>query len=966
MSGRLPPVAGEWIDRTRPIDFRFEGRPYRGYAGDSVSSALLANGVRMLGRSFKYHRPRGVLSCADHDVNAMLQWGARLNLRADVEALCPGMDLAAVNTRGGLAADRARFIQCLSPFLPVGFYYKAFYSKRWFPRWERMFRGLAGLGEVRPEAPRRRTPKRYGFCDVLVVGGGPSGLAAALRAAAGGAATTLVEENPALGGSGLFNVGADAAGREAAADLVRRVLAEPRITVMTATAAVGAYADRWIALADGARMTKLRARSVVLAAGAYEQPAVFRNNDLPGVMLASAAQRLIYRHAVQPCARAVVLAANDDGYRAALDLAAHGVEVAAVVDLRASPGDSPLRARVRAAGMRTMTGVCIAEARGRDRVRAVAVAGFDADRGAAVGAAEEIACDGVMVGVGWMPAVDLLCQAGGRLRYAAQIEQFVPAACPAGYFAAGRVNGVHELQQRIADGERAADGALAYLGMASAAAAAAPSLPLSAPSHPYPIVAHARGANFVDFDEDLVLADLRNAAQEGFDGVELLKRYSTVGMGPSQGKHSSMNAIRILARIRGEAVDALGTTTARPFVHPVAMAKLAGRGFHPVRRTALHGRHQALGAKFMLAGDWVRPEFYRRGGADREACVGEEVAAVRTAVGLIDVGTLGKIEVSGPDAAEFVERIYTGRFANLRVGMTRYGLMLDETGVIVDDGIVARLAEGTFYLTTTTSAAAAVHRELARWNLLWRLRCGIVNATGQRGAVNVAGPQSRRLLAALTSADLSEAAFPYLGLREIEVAGVPLRALRVGFVGELGYELHAPADCTAALWDALMQAGAALGVRAVGVEAQRVLRLEKGHIIVGQDSDGLTTPGEAACDWAVRMDKRFFVGQRSLRIIRSQPLRRRLTPFELAPGEAAAAVADCHLVIEAGEIAGRVTSVAWSAALGKHIGLAMLDPQRIRGERFHVRVSDGRLAAARIVTAPFYDPAGRRQQELTP
>ena len=962
MSARLPPVPGEWIDRARSIDFTFEGRAYRGHAGDTISSALLACGVRTLGRSFKYHRARGVMSFANHDVNAMVQWGEKLNLRADVELLREGMDLRAVNTRGGLAADRARIVQCFARFLPVGFYYKAFHARKWFPLWERMFRSMAGLGTVSFDAPRIRTPKRYGFCDVLVLGGGPAGIAAALSAASAGASTMLVDENPRLGGSGLFNLGADPTDQALAMALVQRVAGTGHLTTLTSTAAAGAYADRWIALVDDARMWKVRARSVIVATGAYEQPAVFRNNDLPGVMLASAAQRLIYRHAVKPFARVVVLTANCDGYRAALDFARQGIAVAAVVDLRPDGVAAVWQARLAAAGIRSLPGSCIVEARGRGQVSAVSVASFDGAGAVAGSRAEQIDCDGVAMSVGWMPAVNLLCQAGAELRYAEPIEQFVPAVCPPGYFAAGRVNGVHDLRERIADGERAAANALAYLGRTPALPPRSVSLPATSPTHPFPVVAHPKGANFVDFDEDLVLADMHNAAQEGFDSVELLKRYSTVGMGPSQGKHSNMNAIRILARIRGETVAAIGTTTARPFVHPVSMAKLAGRSFHPRRQTALHERHQGLDAKFVLAGDWLRPEYYRRGDASREQCIREEAAAARNRVALIDVGTLGKIEITGPDAAEFIERVYTGRFSNLRTGMTRYGLMLDEAGVVIDDGIIARIDAERFYVTTTTSAAATVYRELVRWNLLWRLRCGIVNVTGHRGAINLAGPQSRRVLAQLTAADLHEAAFPYLGVREIEVAGIEVRAMRVGFVGELGYELHLPVDRATALWDALMGAGEALGIRAFGVEAQRLLRLEKGHIIVGQDTDGLTTPDEAACEWAVRMDKKFFVGQRSLKIIRSKGLRQRLTPFELLPGPDVAKVADCHLVIEDGAIAGRVTSIAWSDTLAKHVGLAMLDPQRMQAGRFRIRVTDGALVDAKVVTAPFYDPGGERQK----
>jgi sarcosine oxidase subunit alpha len=907
---RLPPLPGEWLDRTCKVGFTFEGRRYEGFHGDTITSALLANGAKILGRSFKYHRPRGVLSFANHDANAMVQCGDRPNLRADVTPIAEGMELSAVNTFGGLEGDRARFLDWLAPVLPVGFYYKAFYS----PRWERMFRRIAGLGRIVDVPAPVKTPKRYDFCDVLVIGAGPSGLSAALAAAEAGAKVVLVDENARIGGSASYQ------GQDAAA-LARQAEQHPRISIRCATVAAGYYADHWVPLVDDRRMTKMRARAVVACTGAFEQPAVFRNNDLPGVMLASAAQRLIHRYAVKPFKRVVVLTANSDGDRAAADFARNGIEVAAIVDLRA--------------------GEFIHAANGRNALSSVEVGN------------RTIECDGVAMSVGYAPAAGLLYQAGAKMRYAKELEQFVPDVLPTGVFAAGRVNGVYDFANRLLDGKRAGSDAAGFLGFSVESKPAVPREKQS-PSHPYPIFAHAKGKNFVDFDEDIVLADLHNAAQEGFDNIELMKRYSTVGMGPSQGKHSSMNAIRVLARIRGEPIEAVGTTTSRPFFHPLPMALLSGRAFHAERRTPLHSRHAALGAKFMAAGNWWRPAYY--------ASIEEEALAVRNSVGLIDVGTLGKLEITGPGAAEFLERVYTGKFSTLRTGMTRYGLMLDEAGVVVDDGVIARTRADRFYFTTTTSGSAVVYRELARLNTLWQLDCGIVNHTGHLGAVNLAGPKSQRLLARLTKSDLSDAAFPYLGVRDISVAGIALRAMRVGFVGEMGYELHAPADSMGALWDALMEAGREFGIRPFGVEAQRLLRLEKGHIIIGQDTDGLTTPFEAACGWAVKMDKPFFIGQRSLRIIQQKPLRQILVGFRLDGGETASKVLECHLAIEQGSIAGRVTSVAWSPTLSRHIGLALLRPDIAKQGHFHIRVTDGAMAKATVVPTPFYDAEGRRQK----
>ena len=961
---RLPPQPGEWIDRSQPLHARFEERPFAGYAGDTITSALLASGATMLGRSFKYHRPRGVLSVANHDANTLMQvrgaaTGAhsRPNVRADVEPMREGQQVEAVNTFGGLHSDKARLLDRLGAFLPVGFYYKAFYSRRLFPLWERMFRRVTGLGRVDLQAPRVRSPKRYGFCDVLVIGGGPSGLSAALSAAQGDARVVLVDENARLGASGFYAVGGDVVQRERVQGLVDQVLSHPHIEVVCGSYASGYYADHWVPIVTADHIVKMRAGAVVLATGVYEQPAVFRNNDVPGVMLGSAAQRLIARYAVGPGERAVVLAGNDDAYGLALDLLAAGMTVAAIVDLRAET------AAPTPDGVAVKMGRAVVEARaGRDgRLRSVLVAPLRADGSWDAGLGEEIVCDTLLMSVGYAPALALAYQAGARMRFDNGLQQFVPSVLPAGFSVCGRANGVYGLEARLADGTNA--------GMGAAATVRGEALPQrpdlrgqDTPSHPYPILEHPKGRNFVDFDEDLQLKDFLNAVQEGYDNIELLKRFSTVGMGPSQGKHSNMNAIRILARIRGEPVERVGTTTSRPMFHPVPMAHLAGRAFQVERATPLAACHAALGAVWMPAGQWQRPEYYQRAGMQRDDAIASEVLAVRETVGLIDVGTLGKIDIYGPDAAQFLERVYTGVFANLRMGMTRYALMIDESGVIIDDGVIARMGEAHFYFTTTTSGSAAVYRELTRLNTLWGLDVGIANLTGHMAAMNLAGPRARDVLQQVCDGALADDAFPYLGVRGMRVAGVDARGLRGGFVGELGYELHVAADDAVKVWDAVLQAGSQMGIRAFGVEAQRILRLEKGHVIVSQDTDGLTNPFQAGMHWAVRMDKPFFVGQRSLRILAAQPLSQVLVGFVLFD-DAPAMPKECHLVIRGGELAGRVTSIARSPSLKRVIGLALIDPALAgEGSTICIRIDGGVQVDAVVTALPFYDAAGARQR----
>lgn len=950
MMHRLDAHAGEWLDRSVTLRFHFEGREFQGYAGDTISSALAAAGLGPLARSFKYHRPRGILSFANHDSNTLFQVDGVPNVRGDVTLLRDGMRVSALNTFGGLERDKARVLDRFGRLLPVGFYYKAFHSKRLFPHWERMFRALTGLGEVNLGAKREATAKRYGFCDVLVIGAGPSGVSAALAAAQSGAQVALVDESLRVEGNG------------APPALVRSAHESHAITVFPATVAAGCYADHWVALTSPERMTKMRAGAVVFASGVIEQPAVFRNNDLPGVMLASGALRLLARYGVAPGRRVAVVAANLEAYAACLELHSRGVRIAAIVELRAEPETAAAAAACIALGIPVLQAYAPYEAlRGSDgSVATLRAAALNAAGQVDAALSQHIECDALLMSVGWAAAAQLLLQAGGSTRFCDELQQFVPQDLPPGIFAAGRLNGVYDLEQRLADGRRAGLQAAAHAGFGAPSTAVVPRS-TRCPSHRFPIIDHPRAKNFVDFDEDLQVKDLENAAQEGFDSSELLKRYSTVGMGPSQGKHSNLNALRILARFRGVGVGELGLTTARPMYHPVPLKLLAGRSFYPERRTPVDAQHAALGAVWMPAGNWRRPEYYAVPGESRAQSIDAEVHAVRSGVGLIDVGTLGKIEIYGPDSPKFLDRVYAGRYSDLKVGMTRYGLMLDESGVIVDDGVIARLGAEMFYFTTTTGGSATVFRELLRLNALWGLDCALVNVTGHRAGFNFAGPLSREILQGLTEIDLRDESFPYLAVRPGHVAGVAARLMRVGFVGELGYEIHVPAGRAPEVWHALLSAGRPRALRPFGVEAQRVLRLEKGHFIVGQDTDALTDPYEANAMWAVAMKKPFFIGQRSLRILQARGPRQRLMGIELAAP--APLPKECHLVIDRGTIAGRLTSVIHSRTLNKSIGLAMLTPELAHvGRDIQIRIDNGDMLAARVAAPPFYDPKNLRQR----
>jgi len=959
MSRRLPPRPGEWLDRETRVEFEFEGSKYEGFAGDVVTSALLAHNQRLLGRSFKYHRPRGVLSMANHDANVLLQSPNAINIRGDVTPILQGQSLRAVNTVLGVKRDLMQYLSLFSRFLPVGFYYKAFYRPRWaFPFWERLIREMAGLGKVDTESLGLRQSRKHRFCDLLIVGAGASGLAAAAHCADSDLDVVIVDENRYAGGALNFMHADDEQAQSFGEAVLNRIDLAENIELLT-DAFAGACYDRYtVPVVTRQGVLLIQARAIIFTTGVIEQPAVFRNNDLPGVMLATAAQRLIQHYAVAPCETCVVLTANDEGYRAALDYAEVDIRVAAVIDMRAETPPNALTQELLARGVQLIPSTHVDEARAkRGHLASVVVHSNDQT------VAQEIACDGLMMSVGWAPAGSLVYQAGGRFSYDDEMHQIVPISLPDGVFLAGRLNGLFSLSERVADGRAAATEAASHLGRQEPLPVTRPSSGRVPHSHPYPIKKHRKGKEFIDFDEDIQLRDLDVGMREGFDSIELLKRYSTIGMGPSQGKLSNMNGVRFVARHRGRDVNAIGVTTPRPFYHPIPMGTLAGRRLRREWHTPMHDYHVNQGADMMDTGPWRRPKSYLKGSPFAQ--VSSEYRAVREGVGIIDVSTLGKIEIYGRDTQVLLEHAYTCAFDKLKQNMTRYIFMVDSSGTIVDDGVAARLGDGHFYVTATSTHSQTVLRQLQLFADQLKLKVAVIDRTFQLGAINIAGPCSRRVLERMTDLE-----FPYLGIREGTVAGIPSRLMRVGFVGELGYEIHCDASSGAVLWDSLLTAGEAEGCIAFGVEAQRLLRLEKGHIIIGQDTDGTTNPFEAGLGWGVRLKKPRFHGKHSLQVLKSK-VTRRLIGFEIGHplGEDHSGqdpVQECHLIIDKGAIVGRVTSVSFSPVLEKIIGLAYVEVAlSTAGTELPIRTTGGRIVTAIVTDTPFYDPDNERQSPDT-
>jgi sarcosine oxidase subunit alpha len=962
--GRLDPRPGEIIRRDTQVSFSFEGRSYTAHPGDTIASALAAAGVRVFSRSFKYHRPRGLMCCAGYCPNCLVQVGEEPNVRACTRSVEADMKVQAQNVWPSLKRDAMSLTALVDRFLPVGFYYKTFIRPQFlWPLFERVLRAAAGLGKVRRETPAGSYNKEYLSTDVAVVGGGPAGMSAAIAAAERGARVLLFEENSWLGGHLRYSAGANEKANNATlteleGDLTRH---EGQVRIFKDACVLSWYEDNWLSAVQGTRLYKIRAQSVIFASGAYEQPLVFDNNDLPGVMLGSAVRRLLDLYAVAPGQKAVVVTANDDGWAVAADLQGAGLDVVAVTDLRAA-GPDEIVEQVREAGADIYWRHTIIAAEGSDSVNGAIVAPLNEDRQVDKLASKSLDCDLVAVSVGWAPANGLIYQAGGQLAYDEIRAEFLPEALPDDVFVAGRVNGAQSVNNQLEEGRLAGQQAAAYLGFGPApdsedSAAVKAAIAAEAPATSTLVQVPGDKKRFLCFCEDVTDKDLEMSIAEGYNSVELLKRYSTVSMGPCQGKMCSLNTIHLCARANEWTIEQTGTTTARPPMKPIKLGALAGQHMEPVQVAPVHDWHLKRGAKMMVAGLWLRPEHY----GDPIS----EVKAVRERVGLIDISTLGKLRLTGPGVPNLLDRLYVNKWQKLPIGRVRYGLMCNDEGIVLDDGVTAHTGEFEWYTTTTSSGATAIYEWIQWWlQSGWGDGVHLANVTEVNAAFNLAGPRSRDVLQKLTNEDVANEALPYMSVRDAALDGVPCRLMRIGFTGELSYEIHCPAGYGLSLWESLMTAGAEFDIVPFGVEAQRVLRLEKAHVIVGHDTDALSDPISADMAWAVKLDKPDFLGQRPLTRIAGEGPKQRLVGFKmLDPGN----VPDEGLQIVNSrangrpEIIGWVTSSRRSPTLEEVIGLCWLpaDLADQEGAAFDI-MSDGKLLEAQVHHGSFYDPAGER------
>ena len=970
MSTRLA-KGGRLINRTAPVEFSFNGKRFKGFQGDTLAAGLLANDQVMVGRSFKYHRPRGIVASGPEEPNALVNLGAggRLepNQRTTTTELFDGLQSSSQNHWPSLEFDVGVVNNYASRFMPAGFYYKTFIHPR--PAWKHIFepfiRRAAGLGKAPTEGDADRYEQAYAFCDVLVIGAGVSGLVAAKAAADAGQRVILLEQTPSLGGRAPVDE-TDVQGQPVEtwlSAIESDLAARDNVTIHTRTCGFGVY-DHGYVLADERvadhtpgdgrpkhRLWRIRAGKIIAATGAIERPLSFAGNDIPGVMLASAVRDYAVNYAVSPGDRTVVVTNNDSAYQTALALKAAGLDVPAILDAR-DQATGALPEAARAAGIRVLTGKAIAKVKGGKRVTGVTVCA-QAGEGAVQ---EEIACEAVAMSGGWSPVVHLWSHCGGKLNWDETISAFIPdpARPPLNHDGSTMVEVVG-----------AASGDLTLTGTPTAIP------PVWVMPQGAPI--QLRSKMWLDYQNDVKVSDVQLASREGYVSVEHTKRYTTLGMATDQGKLSNINGLAILADSLGAQIPQVGTTTFRPPYTPVTIGALAGesRGeiFQPLRRTPMHEAHEKAGAYFEPVGLWRRPYCFPRAGETHEQAVHREVLNTRQNLGLLDASTLGKIIVKGPDAGKFLDMLYTGVMSTLPIGKCRYGLMCNEQGFLSDDGVVARIDEDTWLCHTTSGGADRIHAWMEDWLQCewWDWQVYTANVTEQYAQVAVVGPNARKLLQVLGGMDVSKEVLPFMQWADGTLAGFPVRVYRISFSGELSYEIAVPASHGAAFWAACQEAGKALGAMPYGTECLHIMRAEKGFIMIGDETDGTVIPQDLGLDWAISKKKADFLGKRGQeRTFLANPDRWKLVGFETLDGSV---VPDGSYIVAEGVNAngqrntqGRVTSTYHSPTLKRGIAMGLLKhgPARI-GEVVEFNTVAGGTVKAKVRDTVFFDKDGEKQ-----
>ncbi|MBO6759115.1 MAG: sarcosine oxidase subunit alpha family protein [Roseibium sp.] len=987
---------GGRIDRAAEISFTFDGEGMTGHGGDTLASALLANGVHLVGRSFKYHRPRGILTAGSEEPNALVgiyrNGDQTPNLRATQVELYGGLEAISQNRFPALGLDVGAVNDLMSPFFPAGFYYKTFKWPKAF--WDRVYepviRAAAGLGKPPKNPDHDRYGNLYAHCDVLVIGSGPAGLAAALAAAETGARVILCDEQAELGGSLLSEGSATIDGKLApdwAGETIAALGAKDNVTLLARTTAFGYFAQNFVALAERLtdhisepdpnvpreRLWQVRAREVVIAAGALERPMVFPENDRPGIMLADAGRTYLNRYGVKVGHKVLVATACDTAWQAAFDLADHGVEIAAIADMRPNPPDA-LQAIAQARGLRVETGCVVTGTNGRKRVKS-ALLGRIVEGG--VTSAGDVACDALLMSGGWTPTVSLYSQSRGKVVWDEAVGAFVPGVSVQNERSAGACRGVYGLAATLEDGYAAGEAAAkAATGKTAALARASSNGADAGTGGVLGTLPHDRNASkvkaFVDYQNDVTAKDVKLAVREGMHSIEHIKRYTTTGMATDQGRLSNLNALQIAADALEKPLIDVGLTTFRQPYTPTTFGIFAnvsrGDFFDPVRKTPSHGFVEEKGGAFEDVGQWKRAWYFAESGEDMHAAVARECEVVRKSVGLFDASTLGKIEVVGPDAAEFLERMYTNPWKKLAPGRCRYGLMLNDAGFIIDDGVIGRLADDRFHVTTTTGGAAHVFATMEDYlQTEWPdLDVWITSTTEQYAVAALQGPKAREVIAPyIDGIDLSAEAFPHMSVATGTFNGVPCRLFRISFTGELGFEVNVHRRHGKMVWDTLSTEIEKHDGVVYGTETMHVLRADKGYIIVGQETDGTVTPDDAGLTWAIGKKKPDFVGKRGL-----------ARPDLVAGGRkqlVGLLTKDPKIVLEEGAqvtklakppagtpAEGHVTSAYFSPAAGRSIAMALVkDGRSLKGETLNIPMPAGAIAVE-VVDPVFYDKDGAR------